>query len=298
MYIGDLLGDTMHLTAAEFGAYHWIMYHQWRSGPIPERSLRAVSRLSKDEWADSEQTIKAFLSVDDNGCYFQKRTASEKEKSDKLSEVSRKNGLKGGRPKNPENPEETQQVTQKEPSRVPREEAKPNPEGTQRQTPSPSPSQSYSKAPPSEPNALALTSVEVHATVFDLPLIADKGEWGLSEKLYGELVKAYPGVSVMGELAKMRTWLLANSKNRKTPDGLPRFINNWLSKAQNNGGSTYAKPTIDASIAARQALLDRRSAGRVASDSDYSGRTIEAGTGSSGESGRSGAPNGSLFRTV
>jgi len=78
---------------------------------------------------------------------------------------------------------------------------------------------------------LALTSIEVPAGVFDLPLPGEQGEWGVPQRLYDELVKLYPNASVMGELAKMRAWLLTNP--RKTAKGLPRFINNWLSKAQN-----------------------------------------------------------------
>lgn len=74
---------------------------------------------------------------------------------------------------------------------------------------------------------------EVEPTIFDLPLIGDK-KYGVPQKLYDEYVAAYPGVSVMGELSRMRTWLLSNPNNRKTPKGIPRFMNAWLAKAQNN----------------------------------------------------------------
>jgi uncharacterized protein YdaU (DUF1376 family) len=78
---------------------------------------------------------------------------------------------------------------------------------------------------------------EVPAGVFELPLPGNQGEWSVPHKLFDELVNLYPNVSIIEELAKMRGWLLTNP--RKTAKGLPRFVNNWLSKAQNSptGGS-------------------------------------------------------------
>jgi hypothetical protein len=111
--------------------------------------------------------------------------------------------------------------------------------------------------------SLASTSSEVPAAgVFELPLIKEGCEWPVPEKLFHELVKAYPGVSVMAEFGKMRAWLVSNPRNRKTPNGLPRFINTWLSRAQNRPhGEINAKPSrIDAIIASDRAtgeLLDR-----------------------------------------
>lgn len=48
---------------------------------------------------------------------------------------------------------------------------------------------------------------------------------------------AFPAVDVMHELKKMLTWLDSNQTKRKTARGIERFINNWLSRAQDNGGS-------------------------------------------------------------
>ena len=46
----------------------------------------------------------------------------------------------------------------------------------------------------------------------------------------------YPAVDIMQELRNMCGWLESNRSRRKTKDGMPRFINNWLSKEQNRGG--------------------------------------------------------------
>ena len=48
---------------------------------------------------------------------------------------------------------------------------------------------------------------------------------------------AFPAVDVICELKKMLTWLDSNHTKRKTARGIERFINNWLSRTQDNGGS-------------------------------------------------------------
>jgi hypothetical protein len=116
--------------------------------------------------------------------------------------------------------------------------------------------------PSVEPSLLALTSIEVHAGVFELPLIGKQGEWSVPENLYQEMVNAYPGVSVIEQLGKMRGWLISNPKDRKTPSGLPRFINSWLARAQNqNKRGANAKPgrfdEITESSREALAILDR-----------------------------------------
>lgn len=50
--------------------------------------------------------------------------------------------------------------------------------------------------------------------------------------------KTYPAVDVFAELAKMESWLDANPAKRKTPKGIKRFVNSWLSRAQDRGGSS------------------------------------------------------------
>lgn len=52
--------------------------------------------------------------------------------------------------------------------------------------------------------------------------------------------KAFPAVDVEHELRKMITWLDSNPKKQKTPRGINRFINGWLSRTQDNGGSSQS----------------------------------------------------------
>lgn len=59
---------------------------------------------------------------------------------------------------------------------------------------------------------------------------------------------AFPAVNVKHEILKMLTWLDSNPKKRKTSNGIERFINNWLSRTQDNGGSkTESYGTVQSS---------------------------------------------------
>ena len=52
----------------------------------------------------------------------------------------------------------------------------------------------------------------------------------------------YPAVDVMQALRNMRGWLLANKAKRKTKTGIGRFIQAWLAREQNTGGTPRASP--------------------------------------------------------
>ena len=51
----------------------------------------------------------------------------------------------------------------------------------------------------------------------------------------------YPAVNVEQELRAMAGWLNANPSRRKTSKGIKRFVNSWLSRAQDKGGSPMAR---------------------------------------------------------
>jgi len=80
---------------------------------------------------------------------------------------------------------------------------------------------------------------------------------------------AYPGVNVLQELLKMREWLRANSKNRKTAGGMRRFIVSWLGRAQDrsrpsggasNGYGNRGQARTDGNISAARVAADRLAA--------------------------------------
>lgn len=64
-----------------------------------------------------------------------------------------------------------------------------------------------------------------------LPLV-DGSEHAISADQAREWSLAYPAVDVEGELARMRVWLSANPRKRKTNRGINAFIVSWLSRTQ------------------------------------------------------------------
>lgn len=57
--------------------------------------------------------------------------------------------------------------------------------------------------------------------------------------------KTYPAINVYQELNAMESWLDANPTRRKTPKGIKRFINSWLARAQDKGGSPTVRAKTD-----------------------------------------------------
>ena len=94
MYIGDYLRDTSHLSMAEHGAYHLILYAYWQNGgPIssdPER-LRRIARASRDEWPSVMATVAEFF-IDDGATWTHKRVELELEKARGRVEKAAKGG--------------------------------------------------------------------------------------------------------------------------------------------------------------------------------------------------------------
>lgn len=66
----------------------------------------------------------------------------------------------------------------------------------------------------------------------------DKSEYPVYEEQTQEWAALYPAVNVIQQLRNMAGWLIANPSKRKTKAGILRFINSWLSKAQDRGGDT------------------------------------------------------------
>lgn len=48
--------------------------------------------------------------------------------------------------------------------------------------------------------------------------------------------EAYPAVNVRQQLSAIKAWLINNPKNRKTANGMRRFVNSWLGREQDRGG--------------------------------------------------------------
>ena len=71
-----------------------------------------------------------------------------------------------------------------------------------------------------------------------IQLTTNKNEpYNITQAELDTFVECYPAVDIMQELRKMKAWLESNPTKRKTKGGMLRFVNNWLSREQDNGGT-------------------------------------------------------------
>ena len=74
-------------------------------------------------------------------------------------------------------------------------------------------------------------------------IICIGGFWTITESHYNQLHDLYT-VDIIAELRKAAMWVEANPHRRKTPKGMPRFINSWIERAQNsNRAPATQKPS-------------------------------------------------------
>lgn len=71
-------------------------------------------------------------------------------------------------------------------------------------------------------------------------ILVDKTYFDVTQKMIDEYRGLYPAVDVEQEFRKMVGWCDANPNNRKTRTGAKRFINSWLSRAQDRARRTAA----------------------------------------------------------
>jgi uncharacterized protein YdaU (DUF1376 family) len=78
-YIADYLGDTVHLTTQQHGAYMLLLMHYWRSGPLPDDDafLASVVKADARAWKLLRGVIRSFFTAAD-GMLHQKRMDMER----------------------------------------------------------------------------------------------------------------------------------------------------------------------------------------------------------------------------
>lgn len=65
-------------------------------------------------------------------------------------------------------------------------------------------------------------------------LLANGNKYEIDNKFYEKLISVYTNSNIDLELNKMSLWLETNPTKRKTKKGMPRFINSWLSRANDS----------------------------------------------------------------
>ena len=69
----------------------------------------------------------------------------------------------------------------------------------------------------------------------------DGTDWQPTDEQVIQWQHAYPEVDVFAEMNVMAVWLESNEPKRKTERGMPRFVNSWLSRANQKGGSPFTQ---------------------------------------------------------
>jgi len=130
-YVTDYLGDTMHLSTTQHGAYLLLLLACWKAGgdlPDDDAQLSSITRMTVTDWKKSAPVLRRFFECAD-GLLTHGRVKKELLKAKELSDRRSAIGKTGGRPP---------KAKQDETNRFPDAEAKPN----QKETPSPSHSSS------------------------------------------------------------------------------------------------------------------------------------------------------------
>jgi len=74
-----------------------------------------------------------------------------------------------------------------------------------------------------------------------LPLVSGE-KHNVTQQDVAHWQELFPGVDVLSELRRMLAWLEANPRQRKTKNGIARFIQGWLDREQNRSRTTNASP--------------------------------------------------------
>ncbi len=101
MYVSDYLGDTMHLTTEQHGAYLLLLMTMWNAdGKLPDddRKLATITRMSMKKWKVNRVDMAAFFIVE-NGQWENERMNEELQKVESKSQLRASAGAKGGRAK-------------------------------------------------------------------------------------------------------------------------------------------------------------------------------------------------------
>lgn len=72
-------------------------------------------------------------------------------------------------------------------------------------------------------------------------ILNDGSMYNVTENDVERFQQLYPGIDCMQELRNIAGWCESNPKNRKTRTGAKRFLNGWLSRAQNRAPTVQPK---------------------------------------------------------
>lgn len=285
-YPGDHARDTGNLTLMEEGALRRLLDHYYSTGgPLPpdfNQLFRICRAFDENERTAVKSVLSGFFVLSADGwCNSKadkvvehqekiarrnyertvKATAAAKAKRESVTDNVTNTVTENATSTATDTVTDSVTYTQPEPEPEPEPKTEPEVKGY-------CPEQSKTDCPgPSKPAVVNAVPVvlETETPAILLPLV-DKTDYPLSDTQVSEYSELYPAVDVMGELRKMRAWLISNPRQKKTRAGILRFVNYWLSKEQDKGGKgpgpgggpvTRGQAKSAANMAAAQNVLKR-----------------------------------------
>ena len=209
LHIGDWIKGTSHLTLEEESIYHrLLMVYYEKERPFPD-NLSMIARLIRAR--EHEDIIEIILNEffkKKNKKWYHKRAEEELKKYKEKSEKARKSA----------NARYNKKLKPCERS------------ANAKQTHS----EGSANHKPITNNHKPITNIE--SAVAQLPCTSGDIYY-IQQSEIDTWTKAYPAVDVIQEIRKIYAWLQANPSKLKTLKGCSRFVNNWLSRTQNQGGN-------------------------------------------------------------
>ena len=217
---------------------------------LPHEYLDEMEALTDAEFGRLTRALLKYSMVGEpialcgNERFYAKRVMNREDRYireyESMLERNRENGKKGGRPSNPvvfhDNPKNPPVFESGEKNQVVFSETQ------KTQTKAKAETKTKAKAKEdtycTERGGPAAVSAPPPAVL--LPL-NDGSEYPVTAEAVAEWAKLYPAVDVMQELRSMRGWLASNPQRRKTKSGIQRFVNGWLAKEQNKGGTNRGR---------------------------------------------------------
>ncbi|MDW9444834.1 DUF1376 domain-containing protein [Sinorhizobium meliloti] len=98
LYVSDFIGDTLHLSTEQIGAYMLLLMAMWNAGgrlPNDDAKLARVVRMSVKKWKAIEDDLLGFFDVTDREIHHNRLT-KELQKSERKSQLRADAGAKGG----------------------------------------------------------------------------------------------------------------------------------------------------------------------------------------------------------
>lgn len=192
-------------------AYRRLLDRYYDTEKPLETDLVKLCRFIRmsDNKTETQAILDEFFSLTQKG-WIQKRVQKELNAYSLKADTARANGKKGGRPK----------ITQSVPGR--------NPVETQ------SKAKQETLNIKQEPLNKDIIVQDANAPKPVGTMLTNQQPFPIYKTDVELWTDTYPAVNIIPELKKINAWLDANPTKRKTERGMKKFINNWLSRAQDN----------------------------------------------------------------